>query len=182
MKTFQASSPKVEVNGETIYSVIDGMGAFKSSAVQILKKNGIVDPQPGQWYSQQAWLNSFKEIAEKIGNNTLFNIGLKIPENAKFPLEIDNIHKALSSIDVAYHMNHREGSIGNYKYEKTGENSCLIVCDNPYPDEFDKGIITAMCRKFISNKFLIIIEIDASKETRTKGGNSTTFIVNWKQT
>ena len=180
MKTFIASSPKVEVNGETIYSFIDGMGVFKSSAIHTLQKHGISDPKPGQWYNQQDWLNAFKEIAEKVGKKTLFNIGLKIPENAKFPPEIDDIHKALSSIDVAYHMNHQGGKIGNYKYEKTGDSSGILICDNPYPDEFDKGIINAMCRKFISNILSIIIKIDESKPIREKGGDSTTFNLSWK--
>lgn len=47
MKTYVASSPKVEVNGETIHAVIDGMGAFKSTGIKILKDNGIDDLQPG---------------------------------------------------------------------------------------------------------------------------------------
>jgi hypothetical protein len=180
MKTYVASSPKVEVNGETIYSVIDGMGAFKASAIKILNENGINNPQAGQWFNQQAWLNSFKKIAEKVGNVTLFNIGLKIPENAKFPPEINDIHKALASIDVAYHMNHRGGEIGYYRYEKTGDRSCMINCNNPYPDDFDKGIITAMCRRFVSNHMNINVAIDSNKPIRSKNGESTTYIVSWK--
>jgi hypothetical protein len=180
MKAYVASSPDVEVNGETIYSVIDGMGAFKAQSLKILDENGLHDLQQGHWYNQQAWLNSFKQISEKIGQVTLFNIGLKIPENAIFPPEINDIHKGLSSIDIAYHINHRGGEIGHYKYEKTGEKSCLIICDNPYPDEFDKGIITAMCRKFIHNIFSISVVIDSHKTNRTQGGESTTYIVTWK--
>ncbi len=48
MKTFQAALPNVEVNGETVYSIIDGMGAFKSKAIGILSDNGIVNPKPGK--------------------------------------------------------------------------------------------------------------------------------------
>jgi hypothetical protein len=180
MKTFVASSLKVEVNGETIYSVVDGMGAFTASANKILSDNGINNPEPGKWYNQQAWLNSFKQIAEKVGKITLFNIGLKIPENAIFPPEIDNIHKALASIDVAYHMNHRGGEIGYYKYEQTGEYSGIVTCNNPYPDEFDKGIITAMCRKFVTNHVLINVFIDQAKPIRSKGDDSTTYKVSWQ--
>jgi hypothetical protein len=179
MKTFVASSLKVEVNGETIYSVIDGMGFFKTKAQKILNDCGIIDPKPGQWYNQQSWLNAFKIISEEIGKSTLFAIGLKIPENAKFPPEIDDIHKALAAIDIAYHMNHRNGDIGQYKYEKTGENSAKIVCTNPYPDEFDKGIITQMGRKFASEGKRVLVEIDENNPTRTNGGISTNYIVTW---
>jgi len=180
MKLFKASSPTVEVNGETVYAIIDGMGVFKSKAIKILADNGIENPQPGKWYNQQAWLNAFRTIAEQIGNSTLNAIGQKIPENAKFPPEIADIHKALGAIDVAYHMNHRNGIIGNYKYEKTGDKSGRIVCTNPYPDEFDKGIISAMARKFKpAGVFGVNVKIDETQPTRTKVGDSTTNLISW---
>lgn len=47
MAMFVAMTPNAEVNGETVYSIVDGMGAFKSAALKILEKNGIKDPKPG---------------------------------------------------------------------------------------------------------------------------------------
>lgn len=181
MKLYQASSPLVEVNGETIYSVIDGMGAFKTTALKILSTNGIDNPRNGSWYKQQNWLNAFRDIAEKVGNSTLFNIGLSIPKNAKFPPEIKDVHGALAVIDMAYHMNHRGGGIGTYKYFKLSERTAKIVCDNPYPDEFDRGIITAMCRKFTTNHNKIYVTIDPNEPIRSEGGNTTTFLVGWTE-
>ena len=180
MKLYAASSSKVEVNGETIYSVIDGMGAFESTAKKILADNGITEVHAGKWYNQQAWLNAFKTIAEKVGNMTLFNIGMKIPENAKFPPEVNDTHKALASIDIAYHMNHRGGEIGHYQYVRIGDCEAQIVCTNPYPDDFDKGIITAMCRKFVMKIMSVKVVVDETKPDRTHGGDSTTLLVTWK--
>ena len=180
MKLFKASSPNVEVNGETVFSIVDGMGAFKAKALKILSDNGIENPQPGKWYKQQAWLDAFKVIAEQIGLSTLNAIGQKIPENAKFPPDINDIHKALAVIDVAYHMNHRNGSIGNYTYEKIDEKNVKLICSNPYPDEFDKGIIVAMTRKFKPTGTISVkVNIDESQPTRTKGEDNTTFLVSW---
>jgi hypothetical protein len=51
------------------------------------------NPEPDKWYSQEAWLNAFKEIAETVGTNTLFMIGKSIPEHAKFPPQIDLLRK-----------------------------------------------------------------------------------------
>ena len=90
-------------------SVLDGMGAARAKGVQILGRHGIKDLKPGQWFNQQNWLDAFKDIAENIGPATLFAIGQKIPEAAKFPPTIDSIDKALGALDVAYHMNHRAG-------------------------------------------------------------------------
>jgi hypothetical protein len=191
---FQAINPKVEVNGETVLSIINGMGFAKAAGKSILSDNGIVDPQPGHWYLQQSWLNAFKEIANKIGDATLKAIGKSIPESAQFPPEINSIENALFSIDIAYHMNHRidgkplfdpatgklsEG-IGHYNAEKKSETLITITCDNPYPDAFDLGIIDAMARKFPGNAHFIKVHQSTNHESRSKGDKSSLFEISWQ--
>lgn len=175
---FKAYSDLVEVNGETVYSVIDGMGVFKNKAVHILEKNGIVDPKPDMWFKQQNWLDAFYEISKSLGNRTLYSIGFSIPLNARFPSEIDSIEKALASIDVAYHMNHRNGEIGHYKFEKTGERNGKMVCENPYPCIFDHGIIEAVTQMiFISKK--AVVKHDNTCPCRKHGAESCTYLISW---
>jgi hypothetical protein len=179
MGQFKAFAQGVEVNGETVLSVVDGLGTFKRQAYSILEANGIKDPQPGQWYPQQKWLDSFKAIAEKLGSSTLYVIGSKIPSNAKFPPEIDSIEKALAAIDIAYHMNHRGGDIGVYKFAQTGPRSATIECRNPYPCDFDSGIIESMAKRFKPAGAFIRIEHDKSKDCRGKGAESCTYAISW---
>ncbi|MFC2137727.1 hypothetical protein ACFLTE_06090 [Bacteroidota bacterium] len=77
-------------------------------------------------------------------------------------------------------MNHRNGSIGNYKYEKTGEKSAIITCTNPYPDDFDKGIISAMARRFKpATSSIVNVKVDETKPARSKGGEETTYTIKW---
>ncbi len=180
MALFKAFSPNVEVNGETVYAIVDGMGVFKSQALQFLKEEGIVDPKPGQWYSQQAWLNAFRKISEKTGANALRNIGRKIPENAQFPPQIDSIDKALGAIDMAYHMNHRGGEIGHYNFKLVGDGKAAMVCNNPYPDEFDFGLIEAMANRFKPAGKAVKMIIDQKRPTRTGGADSTTYLIKWE--
>ena len=179
MAQFKAFSSGVEVNGETVLSIVDGMGAFRNKALAILKKNGIEDPKPGQWYLQQAWLDSFKEIADSLGAATLYQIGMKIPENANFPPQVNDPHSGIAAIDMAYHMNHRGGEIGKYGYEKTGDKSVTSVCPNPYPCDFDKGIIFAMANKFKPPGSVVKVEHDDSQPCRKKGGESCTYKITW---
>ena len=89
MAQFVAFAPEVEVNGETVLSVVDGMGFLKDRGIAILAENGIINPRPGNWYPQQSWLNAFRSISEKIGPKTLFMIGKSIPENAQWPPDVD---------------------------------------------------------------------------------------------
>jgi len=179
MAQFKAFSEAVEVNGETVLSVVDGMGTMKTVANQILTEAGIKDPTPGQWYKQTAWLKAFKAISEKVGTNTLSVIGQKIPENAKFPPAIDNVEKALGAIDVAYHMNHRGGEIGHYAFTPTGPDAGTLVCNNPYPCDFDRGIITAMAKRFAPSAVKVRVTHDDSKPCRKQGAESCTYTVSW---
>ncbi len=161
MTEYKAVSPEVEVSGQTILSVLNAL-TTRTLGLKFLAENGIKDPQPDAWYPQQAWLNAFKQIGAIIGPNTLARLGGAIPESAKFPPNIDSMHKALELVNIAYHMNHRinkeilfnpttgqlKDGIGYYKYSKTGENSAEMTCDNPYPLDFNKGLILAMTKKF----------------------------------
>jgi hypothetical protein len=194
MAQFKAFAPGVEVSGEAVLAVVEGMGAFKKTSLDTLAGHGIHDPERGHWYPQQSWLNAFQAIAERVGPATLFAIGKKIPENALWPPEIDTVEKALASIDVAYHMNHRisgvalfnpqtgqmrEG-IGHYGFEKTGDRKARMVCPNPYPCDFDRGIIEAVARKFKPKDSLFVtVEHDDSQPCRKKGADSCTYLVSW---
>ena len=82
---FKAFSPKVEVYGQVVVAVLDVMGAFRPLALTILRSNGIADPQPERWYSQQAWLDAFATIAEQIGPNTIYQLARQIPTTAPMP-------------------------------------------------------------------------------------------------
>lgn len=180
MAQFVAKAPGVMVNGETVNSVVAGMGAFRAASIKILTENGIGEPKAGQWYKQQDWLNAFKAIAQSVGGSTLFQIGKAIPANAAWPPQIDTIDKALASIDVAYHMNHRGGEIGHYTFALTGERSGKFVCNNPYPCDFDRGIITAVATKFKpAGVAMVNVKHDDSQPCRSKGGDSCTYLVSW---
>jgi len=150
MKKFEASSDLVRVNGETILSFVKAVPASEDSRKEILKKYGINDPQPGQWYSQQAWLNAFKEISEKVGVITLKLIGKAIPKNAKFPPQIKETKEAFEMLDKAYKMNHKGGFIGEYKFLSfdAKKREIKMEINTPYPEDFDAGIMLGLFEKF----------------------------------
>ncbi len=180
MAQFKAFAPGVEVSGLAVLSVVEWLGVFRDTALEILAENGIHDPKPGQWYSQQSWLDSFKTIAGSVGEASLFHIGEKIPETADWPPGIDSIEKALASIDVAYHLNHRGGEIGSYEFQKIGDRSGKMVCCNPYPCGFDRGIVEAVATKFEPKGSLFVnVKHDDSQPCRQKGADCCTYLVYW---
>ena len=196
---FKVFEPNIEVNGQTVNSIITGLGYFTNlsrryfSRVNIGKVvNKKLQIDLNGWYSQEAWLEAFKQIAETVGDRVLYNIGLKVPENAQFPPWVVDIDTAIKAIDIAYHLNHRKNGralfdmdigkmfegIGHYGYERdrSGRNIITSVSRNPYPCAFDKGIITAMAHKFQPNAK---VTHDDSKECRSHGGESCTYIITW---
>lgn len=175
MAQFKSYEKGVEVYGKSLLSFVEGMEIESQKALQILKENGLADIDPAKWYSQQAWLNALKQIAETVGPHTLYNIGTKIPENAKFPPGIDSIEKALESIDTAYHMNHRGGKIGNYRFKQSPDGSLYFICDSPYPCEFDRGIIEGLARKFTPEGRFLTVKHDDSAPCRDRGDDSCTY-------
>jgi hypothetical protein len=194
MAQFVAFEPGIEVNGETVWSVVDGMGAFRQTALQILASHGIRDPKPGTWHSQQAWLDAFRTVAQEVGSNTLFAIGRKIPENAQFPPHIADIYMALPSIDVAYHMNHRRAGtvmfdaasgkmtdgIGHYSCERISDRRLRVVCRNPYPCEFDRGIVAAVAYRFRPADAVVLETVHRDDQPcRRKSADSCTYEVTW---
>jgi hypothetical protein len=95
---------------------------------------------------------------------------------------IDNLQKALASIDTAYHLNHRGGEIGHYALVEFNEHdrTAIMVCNNPYPSEFDRGIISAMTKKFVPASSVIYdVQLDPLHESRLKGGDSCRYVITW---
>ena len=193
MAEFIAINKNVEVNKQTVLSVVNSMDKGKETRLSILVDNGI-NPEEKEWFNQQKWLNAFKDIAVKLGDMNLFLIGKAIIDNAEFP-PIKDLKEALMSIDVAYHMNHRLDStimfdsntgkitegIGHYKLAEFNEKErkAIMICNNPYPSKFDEGIITQLVRKYRPKMARETIQLDKSKETRKTGSDSCTYIITW---
>ncbi|MEM7586584.1 MAG: hypothetical protein AAF560_24560 [Acidobacteriota bacterium] len=179
MAQFKAFSPRVEVLGEVVLSFVNVMGAFKRIALGILEENGIVDPQPDQWYSQQAWLDSFRKIAEQVGPNTLYQIGRQIPQQHFFPPGVDSIEDVLANLDEAYRMAHRGGEVGHYRFQVIGMRSGKMTCDNPYPCDFDRGIIQALVERFEPQGSLVDVRHEDNAPCKKSGADSCSYTITW---
>ncbi|MCH2044847.1 MAG: hypothetical protein MK212_12080 [Saprospiraceae bacterium] len=194
MAEFVAFNPAVKAKGLNILGFITCMRRGQEHRRKILKKSGI-DPQPDSWYPMQFWLNAFKGLSQEIGELNLFLMGKKIIDSAEFP-PVKDLEQALDSINIAYHMNHQvDGEtmfnsetgqmldgIGYYKLISFNEvrRKAVMKCKNPYPSKFDEGLIAKIVEKFrpVDSNFYEV-KIDITKERRSKGGDSCTYLINW---
>jgi hypothetical protein len=178
---FKAFDAEAEVNGEIIFSIIDASGEFREMILDLLEKNGISNLQREEWYKQQAWLNTLTAVTERMGPDVLFNIGLRVPDNGQYPPGIDSLDNALKLLDFAYHMNHRNGDVGQQKFKILGERTFEVICQTPYPCDFDRGIFVTLCNRFRpkGSKVFASVEHDDSKPCRKQGAKSCTYLISW---
>ena len=188
-----------EIDGRNVQNVTDafrlfpevGLRPFTTRRIGRLDSRGrfILDSQG--WYPLGPWLEAFAEIGRVVGASKMFEIGKRIPENSPFPPGIDDIHVAMKSVDVAYHLNHRKNGvvmfdpatgtmlegIGHYRYQsQPGAREIVLECENPYPCDMDRGLLTALARRFHPNAMF-----DHRNEAvcRKRDSASCTYAVRW---
>ena len=76
-------------------------------------------------------------------------------------------------------MNHRGGEIGHYTFTKTGDKRATMVCRNPYPCDFDRGIVEAMAQRFRPQGSIVKVQHDSTKPCRKSQSDSCTYLVSW---
>jgi len=194
-KAFEAG---VEVNGANVNAFVDAFKLFPSVILKCLAKHGIgtmvnknIEVDSKRWYPQEGWLAAWEEIASSIGPRACYQIGRQVPRHAVFPPSVTDVNSAIASLDIAYHMNHRKNGkimfdpstgqkvkgIGSYGYEAAkGEKRIKSVCENPYPCDFDRGLLTEVAVRFEPQAR---VSHDDGAPCRTKGANSCTYTVTW---
>ena len=178
MAEYLAFSPTAEVLGQSVLAIVGGMENNRARALQLLEEQGLSPLEPGRWYPQQPVLDVFRAIFERIGPSTVRAIGRKVPDWAIFPRAV-SIEDALRGIEVAYQANHRHGDIGHYRFESTGLRSGQVVCENPYPCDFDRGLIEAVAERARPAHSLRVRVEHAPDGCRRQGETACTYAVSW---
>jgi len=198
MMQFKAFEPGIDVYGSSLEAIVEAFKLFPSIALKRLASHGIgtanakgeVSIDREAWYPQASWLAAFESFASTVGPRALFQIGQNVPKHAIFPPSITDIRSGIASIDVAYHMNHRKNGrpmfdpatgqkvkgIGRYGMAENGDRRIVSLCENPYPCDFDRGIITAIAARFERNAR---VTHDDRAPCRKNGADSCTYQVAW---
>lgn len=176
MPQYEAFIQEAEVNGRSVRSIVEGVGQFSSAyeerALEILDNHGLPEPEEGEWYSMQAYLDAFAELADTVGPKTVTKIGSEIPYLVDWPPGVETVEEAMGSLDDVYQMNHRGGEIGYYDFEMTGDSGGVMECKNPYPAELDEGLLKAVAEKFSEECAFVRVE-------QTSEGTTRTYQISW---
>jgi hypothetical protein len=183
MAPYRAFDENVEVHGQTILAVVDDAlarfaDAYRERARRALAANGIEEPSPDEWYPQQAWLDTFAAIAADLEPHILDRLGEQLPDAADWPTDPSTVEAGLRSIDDAYQRNHRGGEIGSYDCVAVDDRTATVTCRNPYPCEFDRGLIRAVAREHAPIESFVFVE-ERGDRCRRDGDDACVYAVSW---
>jgi hypothetical protein len=168
-------TPDATVSGGNILSMLAAMGPFRKRGEQILQENGIHEVTPDGWYPLVAYVLSLRAIGEKMGPNTLFQIGRQIPNHVPLPPGLDTFEKVLASFGMAFDMNHRGAQPGAITFDMKNARTATIKTGTPYPCDFDRGVIAG----FFQHLLRVRPQVDhvASEPCKARGGETCTYAV-----
>ncbi len=195
---YKSFAPHIEVLGLSIQFIVESFAVMPSVGVKYLARYGMgtilpdgkLQFDPHAWYSLDRWLLLLEGISTEVGSGPLFAIGRKVGTNAPLPPSTQDIRATFGELDRTYHAFHRrEGKvmldpatglmlegIGHYRsHPATGQNRIEVVCENPYPCDFDMGIVTGFSQRFQA----AIIRHEATAPCRKRGAESCTYVVTW---
>ena len=184
MSDFQAFDPRAELSGTHLHAMIQAfpVGTEKVGR-EILKSQGLENPQPDQWYKVQSVLDMLKGMYEAFDYHILTKMGYRLATIVDLPPHWDTIDIAFKELDSGYQMNHRGGDIGSYECEDLGTWSglrrCKMISKSHWPCELDQGLMHGMGDRFKKNGVDVLVRRNDEGICRKKGSDSCVYIVSW---
>jgi hypothetical protein len=175
-------SEGVEVLGVSMLGCLQGLreaGIPEDEVAAMVAQAGLANLDPEGWYPQQPYLDLFRDVEQRFGEGTLRAMARQVPDHAEFPPGIHTLVDALQTLDIAYQLNHRGGTIGRYAYVPFGPKEGLMVCENPYGCAFDLGILEALVARFCPDRTAPVIRHRVGTPCRRFGAEACTYHLLW---
>jgi hypothetical protein len=175
----------IETHGGALANLVSGCGPEADLATRLLAEHGLT--LGWDWYPLHQVLAILNRVGRELGEEALFRIGASL--TAAVPPSIDDISKALQTIDISYHMSHRKNgalmfengafiSDGIGCYVCTDETAGNYIVDSAslYPCAFDRGLVTAIAQRF--EPTAVIEHLDGAR-CRRLGSLTCAYVITW---
>ena len=194
MAQFRPYKENIKVNPSLLKPYADAEIRGREKRLEIFNRYGLTFDHNDKYCPLEQVLQCFEAIHNELGEMNLFLIGRLVMKNT--PFQCKNFKDAIEQLNVLYHINHTindipmynphtrtfmEG-IGEYKViEFNEEQKKLIVFANThFSSKSDEGAIVGLLENFLPpTSKRINIRIDTTKERRTLGADSCTYIITW---
>lgn len=182
MATFEAFDQSVEVSGELVGSVVEGLGVFseqyKKGGLAVLADVDIEEVDPDGWYPEPDWLAAFERIADNVRPTVLERVGEQVHRFTAWPHDIESVPDALRSVDEEHQRLHRGGDIGYYRFTYVEERCGEVSAYTPHPCAFDRGLIRGIASEHAPVDTSVTLE-ETGATCRSDGGGECTYTVYW---
>lgn len=169
-----------EVIGNSLRALMESMSVMKVEAQRLLRAHGIADAQPGQWYPLLSVIRALDDVRTQVGPRTVRAIGHRVATYALVPTRPLLFTHLIAGSDSIYRSNHR-GSWGLGGYHPMGGTaaSARLRCDNPYPCEFDQGLLEGFFERFTPPGSFRLRLLHEPGGCRDQGGEACLYQLTW---
>lgn len=172
------SIPGTETLGQNFGAFIDNM--MGSDTAPIMRKHGLVNIDPNQWYPASMLLDALNELAQTSNTIADFTaIGLEIGQTVPMPPTMENptLEQALTAWNDIYQFIHRGGDAGMIKCEKIGPKHWKTSHSVIYPDDMSYGILYGYGKRFLPPNTPFKVFYDPEVKARDYGGTGEFSII-----
>ncbi|OJH39802.1 hypothetical protein BON30_19650 [Cystobacter ferrugineus] len=135
---------------------------------------------PRSCYPLADVLRCLEVIQERVGRVTVRAMGQQVPRHTAFPPHITSFAMALFLMNTAYLGNHQGAEdIGGYHHELVDGQSSRMRCDNPYPCDFNQGVLEGLHARFTGRGMLGLRIEHESEDCRARGATACTYRLKW---
>jgi hypothetical protein len=156
-----------------ILSALAAMGPFRRRGEQALAEHGIGEVDVEAWYPLGSYLGALEAIGERMGPNTLFQVGRQIPNHIALPPGLTSFAAVLGAFGAVYGASHRGVPDGAIAHELLSERSGRITSATPYPCGLDRGVIAGLFQHALGVR--VVIEEDGG--CAKAGGGCCAYLV-----
>jgi hypothetical protein len=171
----------MEISGNLAISMLVNLQA--ADFRPFLQKYGFADVKPDQWYSYQAFLNIFKEVAEKPG--AMFDfvaVGMAAVDRYELPPPVASMSLEeffLNVLPTMMNRQYRNGTPSRVSVEKVAEKHLLIRTTTAYPHDTIYGFMYGLARRFAKGG-QFTLKYDENHSRHDFGGEDTLIHLTWQ--
>lgn len=170
----------IEVTGEAIQAVIDGVGQFSTVSEQTTRSlfvdNGLPPtPKLNEWYALSTYLDGIDSMVEAFEDTTIERIGKQLTFVVDWPGPRSSVEAAMATLASWFRRTHRGGNAGTIGFERTGPDSGRVRCETPYPCALERGMISGLS----SHAGSALVTVTEVGHCREEGGDNCVYELSW---
>lgn len=143
------SDSTVRVNDSLLQNIEAVSLGYEKKLMPDLEHFLLIPSGKAEWFSLEAFKQTFSFIEEQYGRELVMLIGNMVPINCIFPSNIKSFEDSLLSLSEAYHSNHTNVTYKPYNVYTDDYRTFYLFCNTTiYPYTFNYGIIEGLAKTF----------------------------------